>query len=179
MRTMPFCWRDGTGAHAHPVLPAAGREIARVTRGLRGGFFSATLTPLPAMKRLLGGEGRTPAFRSLRRLIRAIWRWCAGGEYRYDRRESTAEQIADALCELTRRARAAISPIFPAMPTCRWCWTPEGGGSLPPLLVQRRDMEGDEQGAFLEAFEKQTAPDWACACWEGCTARALTCPASA
>ena len=33
-----------------------------------------------------------------------------------------------------------------------WVWF------VPPLLVQRRDMEGDEQIAFLEAFEKQKGP---------------------
>ena len=34
----------------------------------------------------------------------------------------------------------------------------EDADRLPPLLVQRRDMEGDEQIAFLEAFEKQKGP---------------------
>ena len=43
------------------LLP--GREIARVTRGsARFGFFSATLTPLSAMKRLLGGEEADACF---------------------------------------------------------------------------------------------------------------------
>ena len=43
------------------LLP--GREIARVTRGLQGSvFFSATLTPLSAMKRLLGGEEADACF---------------------------------------------------------------------------------------------------------------------
>lgn len=72
------------------LLP--GDEIARVTRNLRGTvFFSATLDPLPAMKRLLGGDGEDACF-SLPspfdpRHLAVVRRRIATG---YARREDTA-----------------------------------------------------------------------------------------
>ena len=142
------------------LLP--GREIARVTRGLQGSvFFSATLTPLSAMKRLLGGEEADACFALpspfdphhlavVRRRVNTA----------YDRRERTARQIADALCELVAARPGNYIAYFPSyayLSLVLDCLK-EDVGRLPPLLVQRRDMEGDEQIAFLEAFEKQKGP---------------------
>ena len=141
------------------LLP--GREIARVTRGLRGAvFFSATLTPLPAMKRLLGGEEEDACF-SLPspfdpRHLQVVRRRVNTG---YDRRESTAEQIADALCELTAARPGSYIAYFPSYAYLSLVLERlKEAENLPPLLVQRRDMEGDEQAAFLEAFEKEKGP---------------------
>ncbi|HIS43517.1 MAG TPA: ATP-dependent DNA helicase [Candidatus Limiplasma pullicola] len=138
------------------LLP--GREIARVTRGLRGAvFFSATLTPLPAMKRLLGGEEADACF-SLPspfdpRHLQVVRRRVNTG---YERRESTAEQIADALRELTAARPGSYIAYFPSYAYLSLVLERlKGAENLPPLLVQRRDMEGDEQAAFLEAFEKE------------------------
>lgn len=142
------------------LLP--GREIAHVTRGLRGAvFFSATLTPLPAMKRLLGGTEEDVCFalpspfdpRNLMVVRRRV-------NTAYDRRESTAEQIADALCELTAARPGSYIAYFPSyayLSLVLDCLKKDAD-RLPPLLVQRRDMEGDEQTAFLEALEKETGP---------------------
>lgn len=142
------------------LLP--GREIARVTRGLQGSvFFSATLTPLSAMKRLLGGEEADACFALpspfdphhlavVRRRVNTA----------YDRRERTARQIAGALCELVAARPGNYIAYFPSyayLSLVLDCLK-EDAGRLPPLLVQRRDMEGDEQIAFLEAFEKQKGP---------------------
>jgi len=142
------------------LLP--GREIARVTRGLQGSvFFSATLTPLSAMKRLLGGEEADACFALpspfdphhlavVRRRVNTA----------YDRRERTARQIADALCELVAARPGNYIAYFPSyayLSLVLDCLK-EDADRLPPLLVQRRDMEGDEQIAFLEAFEKQKGP---------------------
>lgn len=141
------------------LLP--GREIARVTRGLRGAvFFSATLTPLPAMKRLLGGE-EEDAYFSLPspfdpRHLQVVRRRVNTG---YDRRESTAEQIADALRELTAARPGSYIAYFPSYAYLSLVLERlKEAENLPPLLVQRRDMEGDEQAAFLEAFEKEKGP---------------------
>ena len=141
------------------LLP--GREIARVTRGLRGAvFFSATLTPLPAMKRLLGGEEEDACF-SLPspfdpRHLQVVRRRVNTG---YDRRESTAEQIADALRELTAARPGSYIAYFPSYAYLSLVLERlKEAENLPPLLVQRRDMEGDEQAAFLEAFEKEKGP---------------------
>lgn len=141
------------------LLP--GREIARVTRGLRGAvFFSATLTPLPAMKRLLGGEEADACF-SLPspfdpRHLQVVRRRVNTG---YERRESTAEQIADALRELTAARPGSYIAYFPSYAYLSLVLERlKGAENLPPLLVQRRDMEGDEQAAFLEAFEKEKGP---------------------
>ena len=141
------------------LLP--GREIARVTRGLRGAvFFSATLTPLPAMKRLLGGEEEDACFslpspfdpRHLQVVRRRV-------NTDYDRRESTAEQIADALRELTAARPGSYIAYFPSYAYLSLVLERlKEAENLPPLLVQRRDMEGDEQAAFLEAFEKEKGP---------------------
>lgn len=141
------------------LLP--GREIARVTRGLRGAvFFSATLTPLPAMKRLLGGEEEDACF-SLPspfdpRHLQVVRRRVNTG---YDRRESTAEQIADALRELTAARPGSYIAYFPSYAYLSLVLERlKEAENLPPLLVQRRDMEGDEQAAFLEVFEKEKGP---------------------
>lgn len=141
------------------LLP--GREIARVTRGLRGAvFFSATLTPLPAMKRLLGGEEEDACF-SLPspfdpRHLQVVRRRVNTG---YDRRESTAEQIADALRELTAARPGSYIAYFPSYAYLSLVLERlKEAENPPPLLVQRRDMEGDEQAAFLEAFEKEKGP---------------------
>ena len=141
------------------LLP--GKEIARVTRGLRGSvFFSATLTPLPAMKRLLGGEEEDACFALPspfdQRHLAVVRRRVHTG---YDRRESTAKQIADALCELTAARPGSYIAYFPSyayLKLVQDCL--EEAEGLPPLLVQRRDMAGDEQLAFLEAFEKEKGP---------------------
>lgn len=141
------------------LLP--GKEIARVTRGLRGAvFFSATLTPLPAMKRLLGGEEEDACFalpspfdpRNLMVVRRRV-------NTAYDRREGTAAQIAGALCELVAARPGSYIAYFPSyayLSLVLDCL--KKMENLPPLLVQRRDMQGDEQAAFLSAFEKEKGP---------------------
>ena len=141
------------------LLP--GKEIARVTRGLRGAvFFSATLTPLPAMKRLLGGEEEDACFalpspfdpRNLMVVRRRV-------NTAYDRREGTAAQIAGALCELVAARPGSYIAYFPSyayLSLVLDCL--KKMENLPPLLVQRRDMQGDEQTAFLSAFEKEKGP---------------------
>lgn len=141
------------------LLP--GKEIARVTRGVRGAvFFSATLTPLPAMKRLLGGEEEDACFalpspfdpRNLMVVRRRV-------NTAYDRREGTAAQIAGALSELVAARPGSYIAYFPSyayLSLVLDCL--KKMENLPPLLVQRRDMQGDEQAAFLSAFEKEKGP---------------------
>ena len=82
----------------------------------------------------------------------------AAGVYAW--RERTARQIADALCELVAARPGNYIAYFPSyayLSLVLDCLK-EDADRLPPLLVQRRDMEGDEQIAFLEAFEKQKGP---------------------
>ena len=141
------------------LLP--GDEIARVTRNLRGTvFFSATLDPLPAMKRLLGGDGEDACF-SLPspfdpRHLAVVRRRIATG---YARREDTAGEIAAALCELTAVRPGSYIAFFPSYAYLNLVLRRlQELPGLPDLYVQRRDMGEEERGAFLEAFERQDGP---------------------
>lgn len=140
------------------LLPA--KEIARVTKAARGAvFFSATLTPLPAMKRLLGGTDEDACF-SLpspfppERLAVVRKRVST----RYGEREKSAAEIAACIEEavLTRPGKyIAYFPSYAYLRLVRACLREDG---LPPVWAQRQEMTEDERASFMDAFEGDNAP---------------------
>lgn len=133
-----------------------GKEIARVTKGLRGTvFFSATLSPLSAMKRLLGG-GEEDACFSLPSPFEpshlAVVRKAVNTRFSY--REESAEQIAECIAELMRAQPGSYIAYFPSYAYLRLVHERMNEETLPPLWVQSRDMEDVQRAAFMEAFDQ-------------------------
>lgn len=140
------------------LLP--GREIGRVTKGLRGSvFFSATLNPLPAMKQLLGGSEDDACFalpspfpparlQVIRRNIST----------RYEKREESAAQIADCIHELLEHHPGNTLVFFPSYAYLNLVSGHLDTDRLPELWVQKRDMEETDRDAFLSAFENAKLP---------------------
>ncbi|MCI6377782.1 MAG: ATP-dependent DNA helicase [Clostridiales bacterium] len=134
------------------LLP--GKEIAAVTKGLRGViFFSATLSPLPAMKRLLGGGEEDACFslpspfpREHLAVVRK--RVCT----RYTQREESAKRVARAICEAVQARPGSYIAYFPSYAYLELVRGHLEGDGLPTLWVQRREMGEEERAAFLNAF---------------------------
>lgn len=134
------------------LLP--GKEIGRITRGLRGTvFFSATLNPLPAMKRMLGGTDEDACFalpspfppERLRVICRRI-------NTRFERREESAAQIAQIIHELLEAHPGNTLVFFPSYAYLNLVSGRLDIDRLPELWVQRREMGEEDRDAFLSAF---------------------------
>lgn len=140
------------------LLP--GKEIGRITKGLRGTvFFSATLNPLPAMKQLLGGSEEDACFalpspfpperlQVIRRRINT----------RYEQREESAAQIAGYIHELMDAHPGNTIVFFPSYAYLNLVSGHLDIDRLPDLWVQRRDMREEDRDAFLSAFEQNDPP---------------------
>lgn len=140
------------------LLP--GKEITRLTKGMRGAvLFSATLEPLPAMKQLLGGQEEDACFAlpspfPPEHLAVVRQRICT----RYEQREKSAQQIADALQKAVTLHRGnwiAFFPSYAYMDRVLACMDTD---TLPALWIQQRDMSEEERQAFLEAFSQTEKP---------------------
>lgn len=134
------------------LLP--GKEIARVTKGLHGTvFFSATLSPLAAMKQLLGG-GEEDACFSLPSPFDpshlAVVRKAVNTRFAY--RDLSAAQIADAITELVKARPGSYIAYFPSYAYLRLVRDKLDEEALPPLWVQSREMDEAQRAAFLDAF---------------------------
>ncbi len=139
------------------LLP--GKEIKRITKGLRGSvFFSATLNPLTAMKQLLGGDEEDACFalpspfpperlKVIRRRINT----------RYERREESGAQIAAVIHELLEKHPGNTIVFFPSYAYLNLVSGHLDIDQLPELWVQRRDMGERDRDAFLSAFEDENA----------------------
>lgn len=140
------------------LLP--GKEVGRVTKGVRGTvFFSATLNPLPAMKQLLGGSEEDPCFalpspfpperlQVIRRKINT----------RYEKREESAAQIASCIHELLEHHPGNTLVFFPSYAYLNLVSGHLDIERLPELWVQRREMGEEDRDAFLSAFEEANTP---------------------
>ena len=140
------------------LLP--GKEIARVTKNLRGTvFFSATLSPLPAMKQLLGGAEEDACFalpspfpkENLQVVRKRIGT-------RYAQRDATAREIADSIEEMIRAHPGNTIAFFPSYAYLERVRQELEGRSLPKLWVQNREMGEKDRAEFLTAFEAQEEP---------------------
>lgn len=134
------------------LLP--GKEIARQTKARRGAvFFSATLSPLSAMKRLLGGEEADACFslpspfptEHLAVIRRRI-------DTRYHQREQSAQAIAQVIGEAVRARPGSYIAFFPSYAYLSLVLDRLDENTLPPLWVQRRVMTDGEREAFLAEF---------------------------
>lgn len=134
------------------LLP--GKEIGRITKGLRGTvFFSATLNPLPAMKLLLGGSEEDACFalpspfppENLQVIRRRV-------STRYEQREQSAAQVAGYIHELLEKHPGNTIVFFPSYAYLNLVSVHLDIDRLPELWVQRRDMGEEDREAFLSAF---------------------------
>ena len=140
------------------LLP--GKEIGRVTKGLRGTvFFSATLHPLPSMKQLLGGSEEDTCFalpspfpperlQVIRRKINT----------RYEKREESAARIAGCIHELLEHHPGNTLVFFPSYAYLNLVSGHLDIDRLPELWVQQREMGEEDREAFLSAFEDTNTP---------------------
>lgn len=140
------------------LLP--GKEIARVTKGLRGTvFFSATLSPLGDMKRLLGGGEEDACFAlpspfDPARLV--VIRRSIGT--RYTQREQTASAVAACITQAVAARRGNYIAYFPSYAYLELVRCHLDETLLPELWVQTRSMGEEARTAFLEAFETNSPP---------------------
>lgn len=153
------CLVDAKGKEKHLelycLLPAA--QIERFTHGLRGCvFFSATLSPLSAMKELLGG-GEDDACFSLpspfpkERLAVVRQRI----DTRYHLREQTAKVIAHAIRQAFEQRRGKYIAFFPSY---KYLSLVKELLDDLPLHVQENDMEDAQRERFLAAFTQDGEP---------------------
>lgn len=140
------------------LLP--GKEIARVTKGLRGAvFFSATLNPLPAMKALLGGGEEDACFQlpspfpaeHLEVVRRKV-------DTRYHQRGQTAGTIAHLIHELLELRPGNTLVFFPSYAYLELVRAQLDESRLPKLWIQTHEMEEDDRAAFLQAFQQTEEP---------------------
>ncbi len=140
------------------LLP--GTEIARVTKGLRGTvFFSATLSPLPCMKQLLGGGEEDACFAlpspfSSNHL--AVVRKRV--QTQYARRGETAGRIADIVLELMDAHPGNTIVFFPSYAYLGLVLDRLHDRPHPKLWIQRHEMTEEDRAVFLSAFEKTDEP---------------------
>jgi len=140
------------------LLP--GKEISRITKGMRGAvFFSATLHPLPAMKQLLGGAEEDACFALPSPFAPehlAVVRYPIST--RYEQRAQTARQIAQAIEEMVESRRGNYLAFFPSYAYLELVRAELNLDAVPQLWVQTRDMGEDARGAFLQAFDQLDTP---------------------
>ena len=139
------------------LLP--GKEIARITKGLRGTvFFSATLHPLQAMKQLLGGAEEDACFslpspfpqENLAVVRRSI-------STRFGQREHTARRIAKSITELLQAHPGNTIAFFPSYAYLGLVLAELDTQQLPRMWIQSREMDEESRAAFMEAFEQEEA----------------------
>lgn len=155
------------------LLEGAGREralelyclspaevIAQVTKGLRGSvFFSATLSPLTAMRSLLGGEEGDACFSlpspfPAERLMVVRRRI----QTRYAFREASAARVAQSILEAVNARPGHYIAYFPSYAYLRLVLAHLEGMPLPPLLVQENEMSDEARERFLAAFTRDRSP---------------------
>ena len=137
------------------LLP--GKEIKTATECLSGSvFFSATLQPLKEMKQLLGGTEEDACFslpspfpaQHLRVVRQSI-------NTRYESREKSAREIAEIIhCVLELHSGNTLV-FFPSYGYLKLVSGYLDIDRLPPLWVQKRNMDEEERCQFLSAFEEE------------------------
>lgn len=140
------------GLTLYCLLP--GKEIARVSKGMSGAvFFSATLSPLGAMRRLLGGAEDDACFslpspfprENLRVLRQRV-------PTTYAARERTADMVAQVISKTVNVKRGNYIVYFPSYAYMELIRSRLDESALPPLWVQQRDMAEESRADFFQAF---------------------------
>ncbi len=143
---------------AYCLLPA--KEICRLTKRMRGTvFFSATMAPLSATKRLLGGEEEDACFSlpspfPVENL--AVVRRRVSTKYR--QRETSAALVAQSIAEAAASRRGKYIAYFPSYAYLRMVRAHLEGLDTPPLVAQESDMDEDARARFLAAFVEGDDP---------------------
>lgn len=137
------------------LLPA--KEIKTVTERLKGSvFFSATLQPLQAMKRLLGGTEEDACFslpspfppQRLRIVRKSI-------NTRFENREHSAREIAEIIHQVLSLHPGNTIVFFPSYAYLNLVSGYLDIERLPDLWVQKRGMAEEERNTFLNVFEAE------------------------
>lgn len=140
------------------LLP--GKEIAQTTKGMRGAvFFSATLSPLAAMKRLLGGTEEDACFalpspfprEHLAVVLESV-------NTRYEAREESAQTVAGAIRRAVLSRLGSYIAYFPSYAYLELVRAHLQTEGIPPLWVQTREMGEEDRAAFLSAFDQEKQP---------------------
>lgn len=133
-----------------------GKEIARITKHMRGVvFFSATLNPLPAMKKLFGGDEEDACF-SLPSPFPAS-NLCVIRQKlntRFEQRALTAKRAAELISSLLALNPGNSIVFFPSYAYLEMVKAHLDPSVLPEMWVQNREMNEEDRSAFLEAFRK-------------------------
>ena len=152
-------------------------HFAACTQGLRGTVcFSATLHPLPEMKRLLGGGEEDACFslpspfppENLLLLRQDI-------NTRYAGREQAASAIAAAIDALAAARPGRYIAFFPSFAFLRLC----EGHLTSPHQSQTPGMEAAEREAFLAPYRRAEAPCLSLCVLGGLFAEGIDLPGSA
>ncbi len=140
------------------LLP--GKELRLATRRMRGVVcFSATLTPLDAMRDLLGGEADDACFalpspfppENLRVARMRV-------DTRYRSRDATAGAVAQAISRSVSERPGKYIAYFPSYAYLSLVLAPLSDLPAPPLLVQESDMSDDARERFLAGFTSEEGP---------------------
>ena len=140
------------------LLP--GEAIAKATKPMRGTvFFSATLSPLGAMKQLLGGEDEDACFTLPspfpREHLQVVRRRIST---RYADREQSAAQVAQAITQAAGAKAGKYIAFFPSYAYLELVLGHLQPENLPPLWVQKRDMTEEQKDGFFVAFTEEDGP---------------------
>lgn len=137
-----------------------GKEIMQTTKGMRGAvFFSATLTPLAAMKRLLGGTEEDACFALPSPFPREHLAVVLGNvNTRYEAREASVQAVAGAIRRAVLSRPGSYIAYFPSYAYLELVRAHLQTEDLPPLWIQTRDMGEEDRAAFLAAFDRQDQP---------------------
>lgn len=134
--------------------------IAETTHGMRGAvFFSATLSPLDAMRALLGGDEADACFALAspfppERL--AVVRRRA--QTRFALREAGAAHVAQSIAEAAAARPGKYIAYFPSYAYLQLVLAHLETLSLPPLCVQEPEMDETARMCFLQRFTEQPGP---------------------
>ncbi|HNW86762.1 MAG TPA: ATP-dependent DNA helicase [Candidatus Limiplasma sp.] len=134
--------------------------IAATTKGLRGTvFFSATLSPLQAMRSLLGGDETDACFSlpspfPVERL--AVVRRRVQTRYAY--RDQSAARVAESIAEAANARPGKYIAYFPSYAYLRLVLSHLQEHALPPLLIQENEMSEEARVRFMDAFTRETGP---------------------
>lgn len=134
--------------------------IAQTTRGLKGAvFFSATLSPLHAMRDLLGG-GEEDACFSLPSPFPpenlAVRRRRVQTRYAY--RAASADEVAAQIAQAVQARPGKYIAYFPSYAYLRLVRERLEGLPLPPVLAQDGEMTEEARARFLMAFTDGEGP---------------------
>ena len=140
------------------LLP--GETLAKATKPMRGTvFFSATLSPLGAMKQLLGGEDEDACFTLPspfpREHLQVVRRRIST---RYADREQSAAQVAQAITQAAGAKAGKYIAFFPSYAYLELVLGHLQPENLPPLWVQKRDMTEEQKDGFFAAFTEEDGP---------------------